>query len=236
MNVIITMAGKGSRFTKAGYTQPKHEIMAGKQSLFVWSMQSLEPFFDEHFIFIVRKGNYSENQLIFDIQSLGISSYTVQELEEVTKGQADTVMQTTGIADEEEVLIYNIDTAIDPHYLSKEKIVQNDGTVPVFETGGTHWSFAKIDETGKISEIAEKKPISSWGSAGLYYFHQWKDFNEAFNQMSENLLEEYGEIYIAPLYNYLIKQGKTILPVLLPKESFAALGTPKELQELFKTK
>lgn len=232
MNIIITMAGKGSRFTKVGYTQPKHEIMAGKQSLFVWSMQSLQQFFDEHFIFIVRKGNYSEYQLIREIQTLNISSYSIQEIEGVTNGQADTVMHAIGISDEEDILIYNIDTTINPKYLTKEEIIKGDGTVPLFEASGTHWSFAKLDDKNReIVEMAEKKPISCWGSVGLYYFNQWKDFEEAYTHTSTQLLEEYGEIYIAPLYNYLIKQGKTIHPVILPKDSFASLGTPKELKE-----
>lgn len=227
------MAGRGSRFSKVGYQQPKHEIMAGEQSLFTWSMHSLKQFYNEHFIFIVRKESYSEKSLIKEIQCLGIESYFIMELGEVTKGQADTVMQVADlIDDEEDVLIYNIDTTIKPGYLSKKEIVKGDGSVPLFKAEGTHWSFAKLDEgSQKIIEMAEKRPISSWGSVGLYYFHRWIDFSEAFEKMADQLLEDYGEIYIAPLYNYLIDAGKIITPVLLPPDSFAALGTPEELTE-----
>ncbi|MGM0168658.1 hypothetical protein IGI39_004413 [Enterococcus sp. AZ135] len=231
MNVIITMAGRGSRFTKEGYQEPKHEIMAGDHSLFAWSMHSLEQFYDEQFIFIVRKGSYSNQNLIEEITTLGISSFVIIELDELTRGQADTVMQVSNIIDEDdEVLIYNIDTTIKPDYLSKREIVQGDGSVPLFEAEGTHWSFAKLDETNKrITEMAEKRPISTWGSVGLYYFRRWKDFSDAFEEMAAQLLEDYGEIYIAPLYNYLIEQGKIIHPVHLPQDSFSALGTPEEL-------
>lgn len=231
MNVIITMAGRGSRFTKVGYKQPKHEIMAGELSLFAWSMRSLEQFYDEHFIFIVRKGSYSEAHLIKEISKLGIQSYFILELTEMTRGQADTVMQVADmLSDDEDILIYNIDTTIKSEFLPKNAIIQGDGTVPVFEAEGTHWSFAKLDETSnKITEMAEKRPISSWGSVGLYYFRRWKDFSDAFERMSDQLLEEYGEIYIAPLYNELIKHGKDICPVFLLDNSYAALGTPEEL-------
>ncbi|MBU5359607.1 hypothetical protein KQI58_00795 [Enterococcus raffinosus] len=238
MNVIITMAGQGSRFTKVGYQQPKHEIMAGELSLFAWSMRSLEQFYDEHFIFIVRKGSYSEAHLIEEMRTLGIQSYFIMELTEMTRGQADTVMQVADIlSDDEDILIYNIDTTIKSEYLSKEMIVQGDGSVPLFEAEGTHWSFAKLDESSnKIIDMAEKRPISSWGSVGLYYFCRWKDFSNAFEKMSDQLLEEYGEIYIAPLYNDLIKHGKQIYPIFLPKSSFAALGTPEELQDFVQEK
>lgn len=233
MNVIITMAGRGSRFAKVGYRQPKHEIMAGERSLFSWSMRSLEQFYDERFIFIVRKDSYSETYLIKEINQLGIENYFIIELAEVTKGQADTVMQTAKyLDDEEDILIYNIDTTIKPEYLSKQEVVQGDGSVPLFEAEGTHWSFAKLDETkNRITAMAEKRPISSWGSVGLYYFRRWKDFSEAFEEMADDLLADYGEIYIAPLYNYLIKKGKNIHPVFLPQDSYAALGTPEELEK-----
>ncbi|MBO0459423.1 glycosyltransferase family 2 protein [Enterococcus hulanensis] len=238
MNIVITMAGRGSRFAKVGYNQPKHEIVAGEHSLFVWSMRSLKQFYDERFIFIVRKGSYSEPSLIKEIQNLGIESYFIMELAEITKGQADTVMQIADLLDDEEdILIYNIDTAIKPEYLSKKQVVQGDGSVPLFEAEGTHWSFAKLDETKKrIIEMAEKRPISSWGSVGLYYFRRWKDFSDAFEEMSDQLLKDYGEIYIAPLYNYLINAGKLVIPVLLPPDSFAALGTPEELAIFLKNK
>lgn len=232
MKVVITMAGRGSRFAQAGYSQPKHEIMAGERSLFSWSMRSLAHFYDEHFIFIVRNGHYSETQLIEEIRQLGIDSYTIVALNEVTKGQADTVMHVSELLNEtDELLIYNIDTTIKSEYLTKEAILQGDGSVPLFEAEGTHWSFAKLDETKtKITEMAEKRPISSWGSVGLYYFRQWHDFSEAFEKMSDQLLEEYGEIYVAPLYNDLIGKGKIIHPVFLPENSYAALGTPEELK------
>ncbi|MGG5318763.1 glycosyltransferase family 2 protein [Enterococcus sp. AZ072] len=236
MKVIITMAGRGSRFTKQGYTQPKHEIMAGERSLFSWAVGSLKQFFDETFLFIVRKGSYSPESLREEIVRLGIKTYEIIELAEVTKGQADTVMQVAKLIDkDEDILIYNIDTTINPECLSKEAILQGDGSVPLFKAEGTHWSFAKLDETQeRITEMAEKRPISSWGSVGLYYFHPWQDFSEAFEAMSAQLLDEYGEIYIAPLYNYLIEQGKTIHPVFLPQNSYAALGTPEELEIFIK--
>lgn len=238
MNVIITMAGRGSRFTQVGYHQPKHEIIAGEHSLFTWAMRSLEQFYDEKFIFIVRKESYSETKLIKEITALGITSFVIVELEEITKGQADTVMQlSSSLYDDEEILIYNIDTTIKSEYLSKREIVQGDGAVPLFEAEGTHWSFAKLDKTKKrITEMAEKQPISIWGSVGLYYFRRWKDFSDAFEEMADQLMEDYGEIYIAPLYNYLIEHGKIIHPIPLPKDSYAALGTPEELDYFMKEK
>lgn len=238
MKVIITMAGQGSRFTKQGYQQPKHEIMAGEHSLFAWAMHSLENFFDETFLFVVRKGSYSPEYLIEEIGRLEIKSYDIYELDHPTDGQAATVMELAKeIKPEEEVMIYNIDTTIKPQYLLKEKITQGDGCIPLFQAEGTHWSFAKMNDTNSIiTEVAEKRPISQWGSVGLYYFKQWQDFQEAYKAEAESIKQEYGEVYIAPLYNYLIQKGKTIKPLFLPKNGYASLGTPEELTEFIQQK
>ncbi|EOH92467.1 glycosyltransferase family 2 protein [Enterococcus pallens] len=237
MKIVITMAGKGSRFVKQGYQQPKHEIIAGKHSLFAWAMHSLENFFDEEFIFLVRKDAFSAHRLKQELSLLGINKYSIIELTSLTRGQADTVLQAEHlITDEEGLVIYNIDTTVQPRYLTKEMVLQGDGTVPVFQAQGNHWSFAKLNRQNKIIELAEKQPISEWGSVGFYYFRYWKDYKTAFHIMKEEIARQYGEIYIAPLYNYLIQQGKIINPVFLPKNGYASLGTPEELTEFIQRK
>ena len=138
---------------------------------------------------------------------------------------------------EEEVLIYNIDTTIQASYLVKSQIRLAEGCIPLFEAQGTHWSFARLNESGdQIVEVAEKRPISHWGSVGLYYFSRWRDFQRAYMAEAEAIKQEYGEIYIAPLYNHLLKEGKTIVPLFLPQNSYASLGTPDELIEFIEEK
>ncbi|MHC5247235.1 sugar phosphate nucleotidyltransferase [Enterococcus sp. LJL90] len=238
MKVVITMAGCGSRFKKAGYTVPKHEIMAGKKNLFQWAIGSLQNFYDEEFIFIVRVGNFSNEALIKDIQQLGIKKYRIKVIQDLTKGQADTVMQAKDFLQlDDQLLIYNIDTAIKPKSLKREAIAVKDGSIPLFAAEGEHWSFAQLSpDRTEIVKVAEKERISQWGSVGLYYFNQVKDFFDAFEVTEDEIIQYYGEFYIAPMYNYLIQSGKKIVPVFLPNESFAALGTPKELNFFTKEK
>lgn len=238
MKIVITMAGKGSRFTNQGYQQPKHEIMAGEHSLFAWALHSLKDFFDETFLFVVRAGSYSPEYLIEEIIRLGIKSYDICVLDHPTEGQAATVMEVAKeINPEDEIMIYNIDTTIKPQYLLKDKVTKRDGCIPLFQAEGTHWSFAKIDNKNSvITEVAEKRPISNWGSVGLYYFKRWQDFQEAYEAEAERIKQEYGEVYIAPLYNYLIQKGKVIKPLFLPKYGYASLGTPEELTEFIQKK
>ena len=41
MDIIITMAGLGSRFRKVGYNCPKYIIVAKGKSIFYWSIDIL---------------------------------------------------------------------------------------------------------------------------------------------------------------------------------------------------
>lgn len=231
MKIIITMAGKGSRFKRAGYTCPKHEIIAGTRSLFSWSMSSLENFFDDEFFFIVREGTYSKKKIEQELLELGIKKYQFIVLSEETDGQAATVMEMAPFMEpEDSFLVFNIDTAIQPQFLNRHEIIRSAGTIPIFYDEGTHWSFVRLDTNqGIITEVVEKVPISNWASIGMYYFRQWSDYQAAYYKMKKEIKERYGEVYIAPLYNELIAQGKEIKPVFLPDKSFAVLGTPEEL-------
>lgn len=231
MKIIITMAGKGSRFRKAGFHCPKQEILAGGKSLFSWSMSSLKNFYEEDFYFIVRKGAYSRKKMAEELDALGIRNYHILPLEKETTGQAATVMAIEAwMNPEDSFFVFNIDTVIKSQFLKREDVLQASGTIPIFYDEGRHWSFVKLDEHKRlITEVAEKRPISHWASIGLYYFERWSEYESAFKKRNKEIKEAYGEVYIAPLYNELIAMGKEIRPVFLPAESYAVLGTPEEL-------
>ncbi len=91
MNIVITMAGLGLRFREAGYTVPKYQIEVKGKTLFKWSMSSLENFFGEPFIFIVRREDNATNFIQATCNKMGINAKIIQ-LEKLTRGQAETAM------------------------------------------------------------------------------------------------------------------------------------------------
>lgn len=231
MKVVITMAGAGSRFRKAGYNQPKHEIEVNGKSLFEWSMSSLEDLFYEDFIFIVRQGFYNKQNLEQLINKIGIKTYQIHELSELTSGQASTVMSAASlINDNDEIAIYNIDTYIEPMNILKADMTNCDGHITVFNAPGDHWSFVAIDDSGNVTDVVEKKRISDYASVGFYYFAKFADFKNVYEKYSEQIIADYSEVYIAPMYHYLLEQNKQITIKLIPYESVHALGTPVELE------
>lgn len=233
MKIIITAVGQGSRFTNIGISKPKYKIIANDKSLFYWSINSLRRFFDYKFIFIFRKTLYDKKFVMEEIQKLGIRNYSIILVDYLTEGQASTAMFADKYMDDDEsFMIYNIDTMIYPESMNEEIIKNCDGTIVVAKALGEHWSFAKLGDDGFVSNVSEKIKISDYASVGPYYFKYWKDFKWVFNNFKDDIKKQYKEVYVCPMYQYLIDQKKKKIKIFEIKNTdFVCLGTPKEVEE-----
>jgi len=232
MTIVITMAGLGSRFRKVGYTVPKYQIEAHGKTLFEWSMESLKGFDleDNMCIFIVRKEDDASKFITETCAKIGISKVEVIELDYLTDGQATTAMLGASKWDKNDsLMIYNIDTYVEAFEMNKDQIA-GDGFIPCFHADGDHWSFAKLDEDGKVVEVREKVRISDNCTLGAYYFKTCGLYEQLYNEYytSDEKLEK-GEKYVAPLYNYLISKGGDVRISIVDYDKVHVLGTPEEL-------
>jgi dTDP-glucose pyrophosphorylase len=235
LNVVITMAGRGSRFYDAGYTVPKYEIMAHDRSLFDWSMLSLKNFLTptSRVIFVCLKENNSSEYVRQRTAALGISDAHIVELEQITDGQATSAYVSRELWHPEwPLLVYNIDTYVKPNALKPSDIrTGSDGWVPCFQVPGNHWSFVKLGDNGWAVDLAEKQRISEYASIGLYWFNRAERYvrlYEKFFSDDNNLVR--GERYIAPLYRQLIAEGGNVSLLDLQVDDVHVLGTPLELK------
>lgn len=234
MNIVITMAGLGSRFKKAGYTEPKYKIKVHNKTLFDWSMESLEAFNkDENvkYFFIVRKEDNSSEFIKEKMAQKGINNIEIIELDSLTDGQATTAMCAANKWDKNDsLMIYNIDTYVEAGAMNEEQIT-GDGFIPCFNAEGDHWSFVKLDENGNAVEVREKTRISDNCTIGAYYFKTCNLYENLYNEYySDNRNLEKGEKYVAPLYNYLIKQGGKVNISVIDNKKVHVLGTPEEVE------
>jgi len=239
-NVVITMAGRGSRFADAGYTVPKFEIVAHGRSLFDWSMLSLSNFLssESRVIFVCLAENHSCEFIQNRCQFLGLNNVKIVELEEVTDGQATSAYLSRHLWHLDlPLLIYNIDTYVEPSTLQPIDIrIGSDGWVPCFQVPGDHWSFVKLGEDGWAVDVVEKKRISEFASVGLYWFAKAQDYMESYERFfSDPLNLVSGERYVAPLYRDFLARGKHISISVLPRKAVHALGTPAELTTFIET-
>ncbi len=230
MNIVITMGGLGERFRKAGYTVPKYEIEARGKSLFEWSMLSLKDFWQERFIFLVRAEDRAKSFIEEQCKKLGVENIYIVELDHLTKGQAETAMYAHEYWDAEaSMLIYNIDTYVEPGHL-KMSDMTGDGAIPCFFAEGTHWSFVRLDERGRVVEVREKKRISDHCSLGAYYFRSCNLYADLYRRFYVEGSPEISEQYIAPMYNVLLADGGDVRLIEIAREAVHVLGTPAELK------
>ena len=238
MTIVITMAGLGSRFRKAGYNVPKYMIEAHEKTLFEWSMESLEGFRDQEnkYIFIVRREDDASEFIRTTCQNMGILDVAVVELDEPTDGQATTAMLAKEHWDKDSsLMIYNIDTYVEAGEMNSSQIC-GDGFIPCFHAEGDHWSFARLDENDNVVEVREKVRISDNCTLGAYYFSScglYEKLYEEYYSSTEKL--EKGEKYVAPLYNYMIENGYEVKISIVDYDKVHVLGTPEELKVFLDT-
>lgn len=232
MTIVITMAGLGSRFRKAGYTVPKYEIEVKGHTLFHWSMLSLAGCKSRDYIFLVQKKDNAPEFILRECEALGIRGRIV-ELDHLTSGQAETAMLAAPYWNAREpLLIYNIDTYVEPNCIREEDF-RGDGFIPCFAGEGDHWSFVKLDEEGEAVEVREKKRISEHCTIGAYYFATAALYQQLYEEyyIWDNSELDAGERYVAPLYNHLIaKKGGKVYISTIPAKCVHVLGTPQEVK------
>jgi dTDP-glucose pyrophosphorylase len=230
MKVIITMAGDSTRFKNAGVDKDKYRVQVRDRTMFEWAMQSLSAFFDEKFVFVTREHHDAVSFVNERCTDLGVESYEIVELKNRTSGQAATALAADQyVNSNDSVIIYNIDTYVEEGNLTPESL-EGDGCIPVFEAEGDNWSFAKVDTDGNVIEVSEKEPISNLASLGLYHFYKWEYFVDAFQRAAGDVESQYGERYIAPLYNTLLNDGHRVTVTQIPAEKVHILGTPSEVE------
>ena len=235
MQTVITMAGLGTRFKKAGYTVPKYEIPVHGRTLFAWSMESLKGFDgpDNDYYFIVRRADNAASFIKDEWELSGGDKDRIRviELDEMTDGQATTAMLAAPYWKKEDaLLIYNIDTYVEAGCM-KSSDIEGDGFIPCFNAPGDHWSFVALDERGDAVSVREKERISDNCTLGAYYFKTCDLYERMYKEYyGSGANMEKGEKYVAPLYNHMISQGMKVRISLVEAARVHVLGTPEELE------
>jgi NDP-sugar pyrophosphorylase family protein len=230
--IAITMAGFGSRFRDAGYDCPKYMISVRGDTLFGWSLRGLDRFIKtgSPFLFVVRAADQAEDFILHGAKAAGIDAVTVIPLDTPTDGQATTAK----IAAEHALAsnpfaVFNIDTAVAPGILDPT-LVRGAGWIPCFDAPGEGWSFVRLGQGGAAVEIREKRRISNHATLGFYWFESAALYRAAYRTYyATGGREEQNERYVAPLYNQLIAEGRSVYIHDVPQQAVTPLGTPQEL-------
>tara|TARA_Y100000589_G_scaffold229556_1_gene216935 strand:- start:2226 stop:3317 length:1092 start_codon:yes stop_codon:yes gene_type:complete len=235
MNYIITAAGKGSRLISKGIKPPKPLVIVNGIELLIWSLSSFD-FSSKDSLYIITQKKDRVKDCLFNKISKFFPYVFIDwlELEEVTNGQLLTAIKAIKyFSIKGKILIHNCDTS----YRISQNLgeIEKDyfGAIPYFFSEGENWSFLKTYKGGElVSEVKEKNRISSKCSVGTYFFRE----SEELIKLSKKYLlsinkKPNDELYISPIYDYAIKQGKSILAV--PASDVKIFGTVEEICSSF---
>ena len=237
LQIIIPLAGKAARFQERGHTFPKPLLEIGNRSMIELVLEESRRRKPAKSTSICRKEHLSQFYL-GDMLRLLAPGCGVIPLENETGGALCSVLLAVDQLDlDGEVMIANgdqfISTSLDPFYKSCRQ-TGVDGCILTFTATHPRWSFAKTDERGNVTAVAEKRPISKQAAAGLFYFRRARDLIEASERMILKGLTTSGQFFVCPVYNELILAGKQVRTQHLPDGTMHSLGTPEDVEVFIK--
>lgn len=251
LNIVVPMAGKGSRFAKAGYTKPKPFIDTDGEPMILRVVRNLIPYQPHRFIFIARREHekYIKEHMSF--------ATNVIYLDEVTEGAACTVLLADNyINTHDQLIIANSDQLVDWNdassvrrspcrtvWIKETNNIQDminyaamnhlDASIATFNSSHPKWSYAKLNEYGEVDRVAEKKVISNYATVGIYYYTSGSLFVKAAQDMINKNIRVNGEFYVCPAFNELVSKYRI---GIYPIHKMYGLGTPEDLEKYLNEK
>ena len=229
LTVLIPMAGAGSRFQQAGYTFPKPLIDVKGKPMIQVVVENLN--IKANYVYVVQK-EHREKYNLDTLLNLITPGCKIVEVDGITEGAACTALLAKEHINNNNPLFFaNSDQFVEwdsNEFLYKMNETNADGGIVSFRATHPKWSFAKVDEQGLVTEVAEKNPISDIATVGYYYWKKGSDFVKYAEDMIEKDIRVNNEFYVCPVFNQAIEDGKQVRTFDIPK--MWGLGTPEDLK------
>lgn len=235
LNIVVPMAGRGSRFANAGFTLPKPLVPVHDVPMIELVIANVRPKVPHKFVFLCLKDHLDRFALDAALRRWAPSSEVV-EVDGITEGAACTVLLARHLVDNDApLMIVNSDQFIEADisaYLDRMEEGRFDGLIMTMWADDPKWSFVRLDQGGRVVEVVEKKVVSNEATVGIYNFRHGRDFVRSANRMIETGKRVNGEFYVAPVYNELIAEGRSVgyYNVGRVGQGMHGLGTPEDLR------
>ena len=239
MNIVIPMAGLGTRFSSEGFDVPKPLIEVGGKTLIEHSIDSLN--LEGRYIFITRKYKINDHNILLSEILKKIKPDSIEIiLDYETSGSVETcLMSSDCINNDTPLIITNCDQRLEwDSDLFLEFINNNDldGALLTYESDNPKNSFCSINQNNLIDKVVEKQVISKSALVGLHYWTKGSDFINSAQKLFKTFKNEgKPECYISETFNFLIKEGKKIKSFEISPNEYISLGTPYDLS-IFQSK
>lgn len=212
IQIVIPMAGAGSRFSDAGYLTPKPMLDLDGKPMFRRVLENVISAETSKVIFITNdRTALNLNSIQSEYPDIKFFQHKVDS---ITDGPARTVSLVEYALDMNLPLVVANSDQLVAYCISRDYAelgVKCDGIIWCMEDTDPKWSYVALNSDGYVCDVVEKKVISNLATVGIYAFANAGDFFSAFKMMVAAEDTVNGEYYVAPVYNYLLSKHR-ILP------------------------
>jgi HAD superfamily hydrolase (TIGR01509 family) len=230
VNILIPMAGAGKRFSDAGFGLPKPLIDVNGKPMIQCVVDNLN--IDANFIFVVQKEHYHKFNLETYLNLIAPNCKIILT-DGVTEGAAcTTLLAKEFINNDSHLIIANSDQLVEwdscefMHYMLSKNL---DGGILTFVDNNPKWSYALTDDSGYVTQVAEKKVISNEATVGIYYWKTGSEYVRLAEQMISKNIRVNNEFYVCPVFNEACLDHMKIKT--FPINTMHGLGTPEDLKK-----
>lgn len=240
MQIIVPMAGAGSRFLRAGYKSPKPLIEVDGMPMIEHVVRMFPG--EEDFLFVCARNHLEETPLRSVLRSL-VHHAAIVAVEPHKRGPVHTTLQAGDfIKGDEPVLLNYCDFSVYWDYANFKRRMEElkcAGCVTAYRGFHPHslgpnlYAYLR-ERNNSLIEIREKRcftdqPMNEYASAGTYYFQSGALLKHYFQRAIERDLQTGGEYYASMPYNLMVEDGLDVYVYEL--EHFLQWGTPEDLEE-----
>ena len=235
---LIPLAGHGSRFTQAGYKDPKPLISVSGKPMIIQAAKSLPN--SENHIFVTLKDHLENYPLEKSLKNEYPDSKVIA-INEVTKGQAITC--SLGLKDSDmsvSLLIAATDNGMIYDKMKYQKLIEDKNVDVIVFTFRHHvssknsphmYGWVKTDNNQNAKGVSVKSPISDnpyddHAIVGTFYFKKLAFFNQALKSLLDKDIKVNGEYYVDSLIGEIIELGLNVK--VFEIEDYICWGTPDD--------
>ena len=216
LNIVVPMAGRGSRFVKAGYDVPKPLIEIHGHPMIECVTKNISPKGEHRFIYLCLAEHLEKYDLERRLKSFSPNCVVVP------------------VDNDDPLMIANSDQYVDidiNDYLAAGEGL--DGLIMTMFADDNRWSFIKFDAENHVTMVREKEIISNEATVGIYNFARGRDYVACADKMIKLNLRVNNEFYVAPVYNIFIDVGAKIgfYSVGRLDAGMYGLGVPEDLKK-----
>lgn len=232
MQLLITAAGSSEIFFSSGFDSPKNLVEVSGEKIIDRVLKNYTNYLSLTTVIIQES----------EVQKFGTDKYLTNSYKKlgikIIKNQSKGALCSALMAldpakmDRELVIVsgdsftnIDIQTVID-FFRSKDATA---GTI-VFPSKSPRWSYVRLLENGRVTEIAEKRVISEWATTGFFYFKQSSAFFEGAKWALMNQAGHKGEYFTSHSLQRLLTLQEPVFGYQLKSEtSYHNFSTPADL-------